>query len=180
LVKKVDVFLADLAHTNSVSNESLTIPLNIAYVKSYAARHFGNAVDITLFKHPEKFLAQLVELKPNVVGFANYGWNENLNLMMGNYIRQKFPETLLENVAAFSFAEFSPLNIQDKTTSVDLTPESVSFLKLPPTVRKINFVENKNRSELREIITDSSKMTLSKVLNTQGITLKDLRMHTSI
>lgn len=95
MVKKVKVFLADLAHTNSVSNESLTVPLNIAYVKSYAVRHFGNAVDITLFKHPEKFLAQLLKLKPNVVGLANYGWNENLNLMVGNYIRQKFPETLI-------------------------------------------------------------------------------------
>lgn len=95
MVKKVDVFLADLAHTTSVANESLTVPLNIGYVKSYAVKHFGNAVDVSLFKHPEKFSSKLLELKPKVVGLANYGWNENLNLMMGNYIRQKFPEILI-------------------------------------------------------------------------------------
>ena len=89
------VFLADLGHTASVSDKSLTVPLGIGYVKAYADVVHKSEVDISLFKHPERFLTGLVKDRPSVIGFANYGWNENLNLAVGRYVRQVLPDALI-------------------------------------------------------------------------------------
>ena len=89
------IFLADLAHTGSVTDQSLTIPLGIGYVKAYCDRALGDQVEIGLFKHPNKFLAAAERESPHVFGFANYGWNANLNRHIGRYIRQKFPDALM-------------------------------------------------------------------------------------
>ena len=40
------VYLADLEHTHSTENESLKVPLNIAYLQSYALEQHKNNVDI--------------------------------------------------------------------------------------------------------------------------------------
>lgn len=88
------IYLADLAHTHSVSDRSLTIPLGIGYIKSYAEAVLGDQVSIRLFKHPEKLLAAVAEHAPDVVGLANYGWNNHLNLTIGSYLRETLPEAL--------------------------------------------------------------------------------------
>ncbi|MBT3601884.1 MAG: hypothetical protein HN521_02350 [Candidatus Latescibacteria bacterium] len=88
------IYLADLAHTHSVNNASLTVPLNIGYIKAYAMAAHGESVDISLFKHPEELLARVEERKPDIVGLANYGWNANLNRAIGTYLRQCLPEAL--------------------------------------------------------------------------------------
>jgi len=95
MTQLIKIYLIDLAHTYSVENSSLTIPLNIGYVKAHAVNHFGKTIDISLYKHPEKILEQLNEAKPDMVGLANYSWNQNLNRMLGRYIREKFPSTLI-------------------------------------------------------------------------------------
>ena len=89
------VLLADLAHTQSVPDNALTMPLGIGYVKAYAVAAFGDSVDIRLFKHPERFLAAVHETQPDVIGFANYGWNENLNREIGRYVRRAAPQALI-------------------------------------------------------------------------------------
>jgi len=89
------IFLADLSHTYSVQDSSLLTPLNIGYIKAYAVAMHGSAVDITLFKHPEKFLSQIVEERPDIIGLSNYGWNENLNRSLGRYIRKVLPNALI-------------------------------------------------------------------------------------
>ena len=89
------VYLADLAHTHSVGDASLTVPLSIGYLKAYAVADHGDAVDISLFKHPERLLARVAVAPPQVVGLANYGWNANLNLAVGRHLRQTLPEALI-------------------------------------------------------------------------------------
>jgi len=89
------VYLADLAHTQAVTDASLTVPLNIGYVSAYAKAALGDAVEIRLFKHPEKLLAAVAERRPDVVGIANYGWNEHLNRQIGKYLRRQLPEALM-------------------------------------------------------------------------------------
>jgi radical SAM superfamily enzyme YgiQ (UPF0313 family) len=89
------IFLADLAHTGSVTDQSLTVPLGIGYVKAYCDRALGDKVAIRLFKRPDKFLAAAEAEPPHVFGFANYGWNANLNRDVGRYIRKKFPDALI-------------------------------------------------------------------------------------
>lgn len=89
------IYLADLAHTYSVSDRSLPVPLSLGYLKAYADTVLGDSVDIRLFKHPERFLAALHESPPDIVGFANYGWNENLNRAVGAHVRERCPDALI-------------------------------------------------------------------------------------
>ncbi len=88
------ILLADLAHTAAVTDRSLTVPLGIGYVKAYCDRNLGAKVSISLFKRPERLLAAAHAQAPDIVGFANYGWNENLNREIGRYLRQKHPAAL--------------------------------------------------------------------------------------
>ena len=92
---KTKIYLADLAHTQAVNDAAQTVPLGIGYIKAYAIAAFGSAVDITLFKHPEKFLAAIANEAPDIIGMTNYGWNENLNLQIGAYVRSKLPDALI-------------------------------------------------------------------------------------
>ena len=32
---------------------------------------------------------------PDIIGFSNYGWNENLNIAVGNYARAACPDVLI-------------------------------------------------------------------------------------
>ena len=89
------IFLADLAHTASVPDRALTVPLGIGYVKAYCDNALGEKVDIRLFKHPERLLTAAHSESPEIFGFANYGWNDNLNRNIGRYIRKSFPQALI-------------------------------------------------------------------------------------
>jgi len=93
--RPVKIYLADLSHTYSLKDVALAVPLGIGYIKAYAENQHGADVDISLFKHPEKLLAALAETPPDIVGLSNYGWNTNLNHVIGGYIRKTYPETLI-------------------------------------------------------------------------------------
>lgn len=90
-----EIFLADLSHTQSVTDAELTVPLNIGYIKAYAVKELGQSVDISLFKHPQDFLDNISRVRPQVVGFSNYSWNTNLNLHVGREIRKILPDSLI-------------------------------------------------------------------------------------
>ncbi len=89
------ILLADLAHNYAVDETSLTVPLGIGYIKAYALAHHGNSISIDLFKDPENFLKAADQTHPDIIGFANYGWNENLNRIIGSYLRAQHPDTLI-------------------------------------------------------------------------------------
>lgn len=90
------VYLADLAHAKGDSqNSTLTMPLGIGYVKAFAVEALGNSVDIRLFKHPERLLAAVEQAPPHILGFANYGWNINLNQAVGRHIKRVAPHALM-------------------------------------------------------------------------------------
>jgi radical SAM superfamily enzyme YgiQ (UPF0313 family) len=93
--KVTKIFLADLAHTYSVQDSSMLVPLNIGYLKAYAVAMHGSSVDIKLFKHPEKILSCVEKERPDVIGFSSYGWNENLNRVIGSHIRKILPDALI-------------------------------------------------------------------------------------
>ena len=89
------IYLADLAHTYSVDDRSLPIPLGIGYIKAYAMANLGKSISIKLFKHPEKFMTAVNSNPPDIIGFANYGWNEQLNKEVGKHIRKLAPNTMI-------------------------------------------------------------------------------------
>jgi len=92
---RLKVLLADLAHTYSVHDRSLTVPLGIGYLKAYAQDALGDAIDISLFKHPDRFLQAVHDERPDIIGFSNYGWNENLNCAIGRHVRKIVPDALI-------------------------------------------------------------------------------------
>ena len=89
------IYLADLAHTYSTKNESLMIPLNIGYLKAYAMEQHKDKIEIKLFKDPHKLILSIGDKNPDLVGFANYGWNADLNFKVGNYIKSNLPKTTI-------------------------------------------------------------------------------------
>ena len=89
------VYLADLAHTHSTKNESLMVPLNIAYLKAYATKQHENNINIKLFKDPNELLKAFYKKCPDLLGLSNYGWNEDLNFKLGKFIKLEFPKTII-------------------------------------------------------------------------------------
>ena len=89
------IYLADFAHTYGVDTKNLLVPINIGFIKAYSVAKHGTKIDISLFKHPEKFLARVSQDSPEMFGFSNYGWNENLNLKIGQYVRKLLPDSLI-------------------------------------------------------------------------------------
>ncbi len=75
---RVLIYLADLSHTGlQVATESF--PLNIGLVASHAKHCLGQALDIQLFKYPDRLLKTLRERAPDILGCSNYVWNSNLS-----------------------------------------------------------------------------------------------------
>lgn len=95
MAKSIRIMLADLAHTYSVHNHSIPVPLGIGYLKSYCLAQHPEGVMIELFKHPEQLLSAAMATPPDILGFANYGWNENLNLKIGSYLRSRLPQMVI-------------------------------------------------------------------------------------
>jgi hypothetical protein len=94
-MSNICVYLADLAHNFSADDQSLMVPLGIGYIKAYAMHNLPGQVDIKLFKSPEKMLEAVAVRKPDVIGLANYGWNEHLNHTAGTWLRARFPDILI-------------------------------------------------------------------------------------
>ena len=94
MLKRTTISLADLAHTYSAPKSSLTVPLNIAYIKAALLENHKN-LDVNLFKNPEDFIKNVNDVRPDIIGFANYGWNENLNKEIGIEIRSNLPEIII-------------------------------------------------------------------------------------
>ena len=59
----VTVTFADLTHVGVVVDANIT-PLGIGYVAAYADHHLKGAIDVRLFKFPDKFEQYLNERTP--------------------------------------------------------------------------------------------------------------------
>jgi radical SAM superfamily enzyme YgiQ (UPF0313 family) len=92
--KYLRIFLADLVHDFLPGN--YVLPLNIGLMSAYLKNNFGTAVDIRLFKSPEKLLDALkLGPAPHILGFSNYSWNQEINRSIGNKVRSRLPETVI-------------------------------------------------------------------------------------
>jgi len=77
--RKLKIFLGDLSYINKENKFNLFVPLNIGYVSSYAKKLFGEQVEITLFKDPNKLLHEIEHQRPDVLGLSFSYWNTKLN-----------------------------------------------------------------------------------------------------
>ena len=92
-MKKLIIYLASLSH-NYACNGPFTHPLNLGYLSSYAKKYFKNpdALDIRLFVYPNDVLDEIKKNPPDVLGLASYTWNDNLNLEILKYVKNKYPK----------------------------------------------------------------------------------------
>jgi radical SAM superfamily enzyme YgiQ (UPF0313 family) len=82
----VTIYLADLYHDHLPTRQH--VPLGIGYIGSYLTSKFGLAVNVRLFKSVEKLLDAIEVYQPDLIGFSNYTWNQNLNRFAGQLIKQ--------------------------------------------------------------------------------------------
>lgn len=94
LDKPLKIYLADLVHDYLPGN--YIVPLNIGLIDIYLKNQFGNKVEIKLFKSSKKLLDEFRRLpKPDIVGFSNYSWNQELNRHLMSLIIQESPKTVI-------------------------------------------------------------------------------------
>lgn len=86
------IFLADLIHNQYAYNYS--VPLNIGCLAATLERKFGDAVDVKLFKFPDRIIETLSE-KPDVLAVSNYDWNVNLNKAIIRMARKQNPDVFV-------------------------------------------------------------------------------------
>ena len=99
---------------------------------------------------------------------------------------EKIPLEVLFPAAKYSFVSFPSLSEGSKKLTVSL-PENFSELSkytaeiFKPAGKKLNlkFETNNKRKHILSIIKQSSEKSLSKILNTQGFSLRDLKLITS-
>ena len=76
-MKKLNIFLADLTHTyKALANPFM--PYGIGLIASYAKKMFGDAIEVKLFKYPEKLYEALNQEHCDILGCSTYVWNSNL------------------------------------------------------------------------------------------------------
>lgn len=94
MTRKLKVYLCDFVH-NYLGAGSYMFPLNIGYLKAFAVHHLGEAVDISLFKYPNKAIEAIKDNPPDVLGFSHYNWNANLNKNVAGLMKQIKPDTVI-------------------------------------------------------------------------------------
>jgi radical SAM superfamily enzyme YgiQ (UPF0313 family) len=88
------IYLADLTHDYFPGN--YVTPLNIGLITAYAKENFKDLVEIKLFKSPQKLLDEIKkEPKPDIVGFSNYSWNQELNRNVMNSISNNVKDAVI-------------------------------------------------------------------------------------
>ncbi len=92
------IYLADLIHDYLPGN--YVTPLNVGLLKSYLLSKFSKDLEIKLFKSPEKLLKNIKnDIKdgnaPDIVGFSNYSWNQELNRNIIHRIIEINPDTVI-------------------------------------------------------------------------------------
>lgn len=88
------IYLADLVHDYFPGN--YVVPLNIGLLSAYLKTNFQKEVDVRLFKSPAHLLSVLkTDSAPDLIGFSNYSWNQELNRKIIQKVAHRFPETII-------------------------------------------------------------------------------------
>jgi radical SAM superfamily enzyme YgiQ (UPF0313 family) len=92
---KHPVWLCDLTHTFQTLATN-RIPLGIGMIASYCRKQLGELISIHLFKFLDTLIEALKrEPDPLIVGFANYVWNQNLNMEVAKRIKKRIPDSVI-------------------------------------------------------------------------------------
>jgi radical SAM superfamily enzyme YgiQ (UPF0313 family) len=87
-MRPIKIFLCDFTY-DTVTLSVDGFPLNVGYIASYAKMKFKEKVEIHLFKYIEKLEEALETSIPDVIGFANYAWNRQINKEISRIFLEK-------------------------------------------------------------------------------------------
>ena len=93
-MNKVTIYLVDLCHDQFGLARS-SISLGIGTIGAYLIKKFGEKVNVRLFLVYDDLIEAFREKEPDVIGLANFGWNENLNVKTMSVLRRDFPNVLI-------------------------------------------------------------------------------------
>lgn len=84
----MQIFLADLGH-NQLTLSSDVYPLGLGNLAIYLQAYSGikNSLDIKIFREPQELKLALDDVLPDVLGFSNYAWNQELSLYFARYAK---------------------------------------------------------------------------------------------
>lgn len=87
------VFIADLGH-NLLTLSSDVYPLGAANMTTYLRAYLGRdaQLDVRLFREPQELKRALDDGMPDVIGFSNYTWNEELAYHFVKYAKVRKPD----------------------------------------------------------------------------------------
>ncbi len=92
--RKRTIYLADLTHKGLVLSSNV-FPLSIGLIAAYLLRQRPGQADVQLFKYPEDLSRALEAEAPDIVGFANYSWNFQLEYQYAKLIKKLWPQTVV-------------------------------------------------------------------------------------
>ena len=89
------VYIADLGH-NLLTLSSDVYPLGAANMTTYLGVHLqrGVPLDVRLFREPQDLKKALDAQMPDVIGFSNYTWNEELAYHFIKYTKARNPSVM--------------------------------------------------------------------------------------
>lgn len=76
--KKLIIYLADLDYFRPGNRAS--VPLGIGSIASYCKSIYGDAIDISLYKDPDKLMEEIRRRPPDILGCSYFMWNINLTM----------------------------------------------------------------------------------------------------
>jgi len=88
------IYLADLTHTY-VTVDAKQSPLAVGYLAASAIARFPDRLSVELFKYPEDLDEALGRQVPDLIGFSNYMWSENLCLAFASEIKRRAPSVIV-------------------------------------------------------------------------------------
>jgi len=86
------IYLGDLVYDTFKTN--YVIPLNVAYIASYAKNKYKSDVDIKIFKYPQALEKTIKLSPPDLLGLSNYSWNERLNQIFLKMTKRLNPKVI--------------------------------------------------------------------------------------
>jgi len=88
------VYLCDLTYTQQTISSDV-MPAAIGCIATYAERELGDRITIDIFKFPEDLIKDLESREPpQVIGFSNYAWNEDLSTQFAKVIKARYPSVV--------------------------------------------------------------------------------------
>ena len=93
--RRLNVMFADLSYVNRHTVNLQYVPLGIGLIAQYAKKQFGDDIKVSLFKNIDKFLDQVTQNPPDVVGLSVYYWNLAINQYLVKCLREKFGRNVI-------------------------------------------------------------------------------------